>query len=86
MGRDKEGGQELVVPMPPGPGQLEENEGGDRDEQVHEPVQSKTPYAVFKKGFLGNYEPKDPPQSDKPGEIWLSCRNLFACCNSLIVS
>ncbi|XP_076441761.1 N-acetylgalactosaminyltransferase 7-like [Babylonia areolata] len=60
-------GQDLVVPLPPGAG---ENQNGDNNAALDDlPQKPKAPYAVFKKGVLGNYEPIEPPMTYKPGEL-----------------
>ena len=60
-GRD---GQEQVMPQPPAH-VGEQEDGGDPGGDS--PQRPKGPAAVFKKGILGNYEPKEPPKSYKPG-------------------
>ena len=60
-GRD---GQEQVMPQPPAHVR-EQEDGGDPG--GYSPQRPKGPAAVFQKGILGNYEPKEPPKSYKPG-------------------
>ena len=60
--------QEHVMPLPPAHGG---GRGKEEDGKAHggdPPVRAKFEAAVFKKGVLGNFEPKEPPKSYKPGE------------------
>ncbi|XP_025103405.1 N-acetylgalactosaminyltransferase 7-like isoform X2 [Pomacea canaliculata] len=58
--------EENVVPHPP---LRKEGEDGNEQQGAGEgPLQQRGESAVFKKGILGNYEPKEPPKSFKPGE------------------
>lgn len=57
--------EENVVPHPP---LRKEGEDGNEQQGAGEgPLQQRGESAVFKKGILGNYEPKEPPKSFKPG-------------------
>lgn len=53
------------MPQPPAHGGQQEEENVQGGES---PQKAKGPSAVFKKGVLGNYEPREPPKSFKPGE------------------
>ncbi|XP_070180117.1 N-acetylgalactosaminyltransferase 7-like isoform X2 [Littorina saxatilis] len=59
--------EEHVMPQPPAGGNAkgEEGKNGLQNDALDKP---KPPAAIFKKDVLGNYEPKEPPKSYKPGE------------------
>ncbi|KAL8619562.1 hypothetical protein ACOMHN_019618 [Nucella lapillus] len=65
QGHGKQNNPGHVMPKPPA-GQGEE-EGEDNKEGANM-VKGKGPKAVLKRGVLGNFEPKEPPKSFKPGE------------------